>query len=144
MEPLMQRLLAEHAEILGTLDRVRHEGLAAPASQAAVAGLHPLLVMHLAQEDEHVYPALRELSRERAHLGIILTELEEEQVELKRGIDAFFQAWADGRRGGVACAADFGRLAADLRRRIHREEATLYAELGAAVGYSAPRAFTSR
>jgi hypothetical protein len=53
---------------------------------------------------------------------------------VKRDIVAFYDRCNGGDRVGVGCAADFGRLAADLRRRIHREESTLFREALAPAG----------
>ena len=134
MEALIGTLLADHAGILAALDRVRRDGFGTRPEHGALRGLRALLEAHVAREDEHLYPVLRGLARERPHLRLILAEFEEENARLKRDIVAFYERWDGGDRAGVACAADFGRLAADLRQRIHREEATLFREALAPAG----------
>lgn len=117
-------LAAEHGRILVALDRIRH--LSGAAGRAALFGVRDELLAHLAKEDERLYPALRTAARTDPHLARILGDLDDEMERLGRDAGAFFARWSEEEAAGLVFATELGRLAADLRLRIGREERVLY------------------
>jgi iron-sulfur cluster repair protein YtfE (RIC family) len=128
MPAIIEQLLVQHRSILATLERVRIHGIGSQPGKVALFGVRTELESHLAEERALLYPVLRREAETRTHLRRLLDDFEEETERLNREVAAFFERYSEAHSDGIACAVELGRLAADLRQRIHREERFLFPE----------------
>lgn len=117
-------IMADHLR-----DLVRRHRPGDDAVQIAIqlARLVGVLRVHLAEEDDHLYPALRELSDGNA--AALAERYQTEMGTLAWTIEEFMQRWSSSAviaLNFAAFRAALDALLADLMARIERENASLY------------------
>lgn len=124
---LIQELIHDHKELFCLLDEVRQLGVGNETGRQKLMGAKKALLAHLEKEDRHLYPKLKQASRQDPRLGKIYSSFASEMDEISRFAVALFEhPWEEKNR--LDFARDFGKLYATLRQRISREESILYRE----------------
>jgi len=123
----IQDFRREHAEIAAALEEVRRLGIGSARGRESLFGARRLLLDHLERENRLLYPALRRHAERDLGLRRLLDDFASEMEQVAGQAASFFDTYTAG-SVGLDFARDFGRLAADLGRRIHREESLLYPE----------------
>jgi hypothetical protein len=127
VSPNIQDLQREHVQIAVALDKVRQLGIGSARGRESLFAARRLLLDHLERENRILYPALRRHAEGDRGLRRLLDDFASEMEQVSGQAVAFFDTYtADS--NGLDFARDFGRLVADLGRRIHREESLLYPE----------------
>lgn len=126
MRRIVPQLKHDHAELKAVLEEVRQQGIGTPAGRQTLLAARALFVDHIRREDEEFYPDYRRLARQDPSRAATADQFSQEMVALGGQILAFFDKYRDG-GSGIEFAVDFGRMAALLQSRWHKEEAILYA-----------------
>jgi iron-sulfur cluster repair protein YtfE (RIC family) len=123
----IQGFQREHVQIAVALEQVRQLGIGSARGRESLFAARRLLLDHLERENRILYPALRRHAERDRALRRLLDDFASEMEQVAAQAAAFFEAYsADS--AGLDFARDFGRLVADLGRRVHREETLLYPE----------------
>jgi iron-sulfur cluster repair protein YtfE (RIC family) len=117
----------DHERIAGALDEVRRLGIGSAAGREALFAARTLLLHHLELENRILYPALARHATDDPSLQRLLDDFASEMEQVAAQAAAFFDRYSAA-SGGLEFARDFGRLVAELNRRIRREETLLYPE----------------
>lgn len=133
MSPLVEKLTAQHRDLLATLDKMTEQGIASPAGRNTLFGARDALLAHLALEDREFYPRLRKAAQAKAALQSTLNVFASDLEGITQTAIAFFKRYGDASAAGDSLdfARDLGRLMAALRTRIRKEETLLYPEYDA-------------
>lgn len=117
----IDKLKHQHADILARLAALRqltHAGVApnAPAIAAGIVGMSAVIKLHLAVEDQALYPALqRSHDADMAHMGQLY---QDEMAQLAEAYDGFVRRWNTAQRLR-ADTEGFRADANDVLRRLH-------------------------
>ncbi len=125
MSTLIAELKRQHVALVEQLDAVKTLGIGTAAGQAKLLAAKTLLLAHLKNEDDRLYPVLKKAAAADASLAATLATLGQEMTDLAAAAMRFFQTYAAG-GSSMDFARDFGKLAGALTSRIRREESTLY------------------
>ena len=120
MSLLADQLHHEHAIMLDVLKQLRTTGPATEAGHELLLKARSLIINHLQQEDDHIYPVLR--ANEFTH--DIATNFSEEMGLLAQRFIDFFERY-DAPDNTSEFSSELGRLLAILQKRISREEYVL-------------------
>ncbi len=122
MDKTIQDLKQQHEQILKLLGDAKTLGIASKESkQLLLKGKH-LILQHLKHEDDHVYPVLMS-NKETQYLATIFSE---DMKGLARTAIEFFAKMEAGTEDDMVLAKELGRLIANLKLRISKEEGVLY------------------
>lgn len=127
MAGLIDDLKKDHAAIEMVLGQVRDLGIGSSEGQSTLLAAKQGLLAHLSKEDAQLYPRLRKAAESNEKLKRTLDVFAADMQDISRSALQFFQKYAAG-GSGLEFAADFGKLVAALRQRIHKEENLLYVE----------------
>ena len=120
MSVLADRLHDEHTIMLDLLKKLRATGPATPEGHDLLLKARNLIINHLKQEDEHLYPVLRanEFTQD------VAATFADEMAPLAERFIQFFERY-DTPTATEEFNSELGRLMASLQRRITREEYVL-------------------
>ena len=125
-------LRKQHAEIAESVRRIETaldpQGLPRSAGEmrAHLSNLFGKLSLHLAIEDNSLYPSLEKHAN--ARIREVGTKFARDMGGLKRNFDAFARKWTEGeiRANAAAFCAEAKKVFAALNERIKRENVELY------------------
>lgn len=124
MSKLINKLKADHKELVATLEEVKKLGVT-PAGLAKLRSAKAGLLAHLKMEDKELYPKLRVAAKSDAALKSLLELFANEMEGITNFALEFFEKYENA-SSGVGFAKDFGKLLGELANRIRREETLLY------------------
>lgn len=120
MSQLADRLHAEHETMLDLLKRLRTAGPENAEGHQMLIDARDLILHHLKQEDDHLYPVLRA----NQFTSDIAETFSSEMSPLAQRFIDFFDKY-DLPEDSTAFKSELGRLLAALQKRIAREEYVL-------------------
>lgn len=133
----IDKLKHQHADILArlaTLRELTHAGVApnAQAIAAGIVGMSAVIKLHLAVEDQALYPALqRSRDADMAHMGRLY---QDEMAQLAAAYDAFVRRWNTAQRlreDSEGFRADANDVLRRLHARMQRENREFYPRIEA-------------
>lgn len=127
MSWLVEKLKREHAEILKTIEVVKMYGISSKSGQDTLMSVKDRLLEHLQNEDEQLYPVLRNAARDNPELNKLLEVFAKDMENISQVAMEFFAKYSGG-GCGMEFARDFGRLTGLLSQRIIKEGSILYEE----------------
>ncbi len=127
MSSIIDEFRKDHAKIGAALEQVRQLGIGTAGGREALFAARKMLLDHLDRENRVLYPALRRHAERDSGLQRLLADFASEMEQVAPLALAFFDKYTVA-SSGLDFARDFGRLAAELGRRITREENLLYPE----------------
>ncbi len=125
MNDFIRVLETEHAAIMDMLKRVLRKGVHTVEGRNELTEANELLCNHLKKEDEILFPALRDISKNDVDLFDLLNTFEKEMKSLTRYCKNFFEKYSVY-GGGIDFLKDFDKLYSLLWKRIKNEELYLY------------------
>lgn len=121
----IDQLTQEHTAILAHLQEVKRQGIHTMEGRNALMAAKDLLCQHLKNEDEKLYPYLKQKSKNDPKIKKMIAEFVEEMKKATQFCQAFFNKYAIS-GGGIEFFRDFEKLYELLQNRIRKEEAILY------------------
>ncbi|MBI5497462.1 MAG: hemerythrin domain-containing protein [Deltaproteobacteria bacterium] len=130
MSPLIEKLSAQHRELVALLNAVTERGVSSPEGRKLLLSARDALLAHLALEDKEMYPALAAAARTRPALRSTLDQFAADMDVVSAMAVEFFQRFGDDARpvDSFQFAREQGKFMAALRARIRKEEVVLYPE----------------
>ena len=125
MSAFIRILETEHAAIMDMLKRVLRKGVHTVEGRNELTEANELLCNHLKKEDEILYPALWDISKNDVDLFDLLNTFEKEMKSLTHYCKIFFKEYSIS-GGGIDFLKDFDKLYLLLQKRIKNEELYLY------------------
>lgn len=125
MNDFIRVLETEHAAIMDMLKRVLRKGVHTVEGRNELTEANELLYNHLKKEDEILFPALRDISKNDVDLFDLLNTFEKEMKSLTPYCKNFFEKYSVY-GGGIDFLKDFDKLYSLLWKRIKNEELYLY------------------
>ena len=127
MSKLIEELKREHAVIVDGLTQLMNKAISSKEGQQLLLNVKQSLLAHLKKEDGQLYPVLNKAAEKDSALNQTLDYFAKDMTEISETALAFFDKYS--RVGAdMGFPADFGRLFAALKIRIHREVDVLYAK----------------
>ena len=127
MSNIVAELKSEHEMLVKVLGEVKEIGVSSEEGRGKLMAAKDGLLAHLAKEDEHLYPQLKERAMTDANLKSMLDTFARDMDSISAAALAFFDKYQDG-GSGIEFAKDFGALYGALGNRIRKEETILYPE----------------
>ena len=127
MAALIEEFKREHSEILAILNEVKELGILSKEGQSKLMSVKEILLEHLWNENERLYPVLW---KEAEHNNDIKDVLDLFAVEMEN-VSIIVQEFFDKYYGGVIdedFPREFERFFAAISKRIKDEEDILYDE----------------
>ena len=127
MSVLIDQLMKEHSEIFAELNEADNLGIITKEGQNKLFSTKADLLVHLKNEDEHLYPALRKEAENNKHLEIILSSFSSEMINISKSVMKFIEKYSDGVLDSKYVES-FETIFATLNARMKKEESILFAE----------------
>ncbi|GJQ57674.1 MAG: hemerythrin domain-containing protein [Candidatus Scalindua sp. AMX11] len=127
MSILIEELKHEHAEILATLNEVKRLGILSKEGQAKLLTVKEVLLEHLLNEDERLYPILKTSAEQNKALENTLDLFAIDMKNVSNIVKKFFETFSRGVNDEIQ--KEFELLCTALGERIKNEEDLLYDEL---------------
>jgi hypothetical protein len=127
MSALIEEFKREHSEILAILNEAKELGILSKEGQSKLMSVKEILLEHLWNENERLYPVLW---KEAEHNNDIKDVLDLFAVEMEN-VSIIVQEFFDKYYGGVIdedSPREFARFFAAISKRIKDEEDILYDE----------------
>ncbi len=128
MSKLIEELKREHAVIIDGLTQLMDKVISSKEGQQLLLNLKQSLLAHLKKEDGQLYPVLNKAAEKDSALKQTLDYFASDMAEISEAALAFFDKYSRVGADIGGFPADFGRLFAALKIRIHREVDVLYAK----------------
>ncbi len=125
MSTLIDKLKQEHVHLFQILDEVKALGISSKEGQEKLLSVRNIILAHLKEEDDDLYPPLHKAAEKDDKLKGMLNLFIDEMEEISGTALKFFDKYAQGGTG-LDFAKDFGGLVAGLKARMRREENILY------------------
>ena len=119
---LIDKLKLQHIQILNLLDEARALGVSSEEGKKKLYQGKKLILEHLKLEDEQLYPQLMrmELTKNLARM------FSDEMRNLSSIVIDFFDRYEKGNEDEIELAMLLGKVTANLKLRISKEETMLY------------------
>ena len=127
MSKLIDELKREHAVIVDGLAQLMDTVISSKEGQQLLLNVKQSLLAHLRKEDGQLYPVLNKAAEKDSALKQTLDHFARDMAEISETAIAFFDKYS-GVGADIGFPADFGKLYAALKIRIHREVDVLYAK----------------
>ena len=127
MSKLIDELKREHAVIVDGLTQLMDKAISSKEGQQLLLNVKQGLLAHLKKEDSQLYPVLNKAAEKDSALKQTLDHFARDMAEISETAIAFFDKYS-GVGADIGFPADFGKLYAALKIRIHREVDVLYAK----------------
>ncbi len=127
MSKLIDELKREHAVIVDGLAQLMNTVISSKEGQQLLLNVKQSLLAHLRKEDGQLYPVLNKAAEKDSALKQTLDHFARDMAEISETAIAFFDKYS-GVGADIGFPADFGKLYAALKIRIHREVDVLYAK----------------
>ena len=127
MSKLIDELKREHAVIVDGLAQLMNTVISSKEGQQLLLNVKQSLLAHLRKEDGQLYPVLNKAAEKDSALKQTLDYFARDMAEISETAIAFFDKYS-GVGADIGFPADFGKLYAALKIRIHREVDVLYAK----------------
>ncbi len=127
MSILIEELKHEHSEILATLNEVKKLGILSKEGQSKLLAVKAVLLEHLQNEDDRLYPILKTNAKESKTLENTLDLFEIDMKNVSHIVKNFFEKFSSGVDDNVI-QREFEILYTALVERIKNEEDLLYDE----------------
>ncbi len=118
---------SEHAAIATVLEAIPKLDIASARGKERLLAAKEMILDHLRNEEQHLYPPLRKRAMDHQELQWILDVFAKDMDEVTRTVLSFFRKY-EKNPSAVDIPADFGRMVAVLKDRISREENVLIKE----------------
>lgn len=129
MARLTDDLKKDHAEIAAMLEQVKDAKTSHKEAHKILLSARATLMKHLRKEDSHLYPLLNSAAAKDEGLKKTLDFYAKDMEGITRNAEAFFDKYTrSGAELNIEFAVAFGRLFADISRRLRSEESTIYRE----------------
>ncbi len=127
MSALIDQLIKEHSEIFAELNEADNLGIITKEGQNKLFSTKTDLLVHLKNEDEHLYPVLRKEAENNKHLESILNSFSSEMENISESAMKFFDKYTN-RVIDSKYVESFETIFAILSARMKKEESILFAE----------------
>ena len=127
MSKLIDELKREHAVIVDGLAQLMNTVISSKEGQQLLLNVKQSLLAHLRKEDGQLYPVLNKAAEKDSALKQTLDHFARDMAEISETAIAFFDKYS-GVGADIGFPADFGKLYAALKIRVHREEDVIYAK----------------
>ncbi len=127
MSVLIDQLKEEHSEIFAELNEADNLGIITKEGQNKLFSTKADLLVHLKNEDEHLYPVLRKEAENNKHLEIILSSFSSEMKNISTSVMKFIEKYSDGVLDSKYVES-FETIFETLSARMKKEESVLFAE----------------
>jgi DUF438 domain-containing protein len=127
MSVLIDQLIKEHSEIFADLTEANNLGIITEEGQNKLFSAKADLLVHLKNEDEHLYPILRKEAENNKHLEGILNSFSNEMKDISKSVMKFIDKYSDGVLDSKYVES-FESIFATLSARMKKEESVLFAE----------------
>jgi len=126
---LTDDLKKDHAEIAALLEQLKDRRTSHQEAHKILISARSTLLKHLRKEDAHLYPLLNTAAQKDAALKKTLDFYMKDMEQITRSAETFFDAYTKkDAELNIEFAVAFGKLFADLSRRLRSEESTIYRE----------------
>ncbi|MDR4496955.1 MAG: hemerythrin domain-containing protein [Candidatus Scalindua sp.] len=125
---MIEEFKREHSEIVAALNRVKELGIQSRDGRAELSSVKAILLEHLENEDERLYPFLRKEAEKKKELKNILDLFALEMEDVTKAVTEFFHRFSRGEILDEKLEEEFENIAAALVKRIKNEESILYDE----------------
>lgn len=119
---LIDQLTNEHQALQKLLTEASRAGLDTDSGQQKMGQVKTMLLAHLKKEDTELYPELKKLEDAQA----IAHSFQDEMTEISKAAVEFFTFFESRPDDKMKIAHEFGAFVGALKKRIIREEVTLY------------------
>ncbi|HEO65725.1 MAG TPA: hemerythrin domain-containing protein, partial [Spirochaetes bacterium] len=99
MSALINKLKQEHIHLFETLDEVKALGISSKKGQERLLSVKNILLIHLKEEDDDLYPPLHKAAESDDKLKGMLNLFIDEMEEISGMALKFFDKYADGGSG---------------------------------------------
>lgn len=127
MSVLIKQLMKEHADIFAELNEANDLGIVSTEGQNKLFSTKADLLVHLKNEDDHLYPVLRREAENNKHLESILNSFSSEMENISESVMKFIDKYSDGVLDSKYVES-FETIFAILDARMKKEESVLFAE----------------
>ena len=122
MGQLIDKLKLQHVQILNLLEEARLIGISTDEGKKKLHQGKQLILEHLKLEDEQLYPKLKQMESTR-NLAQMFSD---EMKNLASLVQEFFNKYEKGSSSDLELAMLLGKVTANLKLRISKEETLLY------------------
>lgn len=126
MHDLIERLSSEHVELEQAFAGLRPRLFRTEDGPRQLARVRDLFNAHVAEESQHLYPAIRSAAAEDPNITNRIRRLDDDLHIVTELADGFFRKYETGIDQLVDFATDHGALLTILRIRLRREEETVF------------------
>ncbi len=127
MSVLIDQLIKEHSEIFAELNEANNLGIIKEEGQNKLFATKADLLVHLKNEDEHLYPVLRKEAENNENLESILNSFSSEMEDISKSVMKFIDKYSNGVLDSKYVES-FETIFATLNARMKKEESILFAE----------------
>ena len=124
---LIDQLMKEHAEIFADLTEANNLGIITEDGQSKLFSAKADLLVHLKNEDEHLYPVLRKEAENNKNLERILNSFSSEMEDISKSVMKFIDKYSTGVLDSKYVES-FELIFATLSERMKKEESVIFAE----------------
>ena len=124
---LIDQLMKEHSEIFADLTEANNLGIITKEGQSKLFSAKADLLVHLKNEDEHLYPVLKKEAENNKHLESILNSFSSEMENVSKSVMKYIDKYSDGVLDSKYVES-FETIFATLNARMKKEESILFAE----------------
>ncbi len=127
MSALINQLIREHSVIFAELTQANNLGIITDEGQSKLFSAKADLLVHLKNEDEHLYPVLRKEAEKNKNLESILNSFSSEMKDISKSVMKFIDKYSNGVLDSKYVES-FESIFKTLRARMKKEESVIFVE----------------
>ena len=127
MSILIDQLMKEHSEIFAELTEANNIGIITNEGQSKLFSAKADLLVHLRNEDEHLYPVLRKEAESNKNLENILNSFSSEMEDISKSVMKFIDKYSNGVLDSKYVES-FEAIFETLSARMKKEESVIFEE----------------
>ena len=124
---LIDQLIKEHSEIFDDLTEANNLGIITEEGQGKLFSAKADLLVHLKNEDEHLYPILRKEAENNKNLENILNSFSSEMEDISKSVMKFIDRYSNGVLDSKYVES-FEAIFTTLSARMKKEESVIFVE----------------
>ncbi len=124
---LIDQLIKEHSQIFDELTEANRLGIITKEGQSKLFSAKADLLVHLKNEDEHLYPILKKEAENNKNLESILNSFSSEMEDISKSVMEFIDKYSNGVLDSKYVES-FDSIFATLSARMKKEESIIFAE----------------
>lgn len=124
---LIDQLIKEHSEIFADLTEANNLGIITKEGQSKLFSAKADLLVHLKNEDEHLYPVLRKEAENNENLENVLNSFSSEMEDISKSVMKFIDRYSNGVLDSKYVES-FDAIFATLSARMKKEESVIFPE----------------